>query len=170
MAKTTLAINANYGVATYDDGHQDHAIWINGESLCNYAFLGPNSESPCDYNGGQFALDGQNYRYVNLLLRLRESEDISTNIIPPNLSPEGISANQNLGIAWLGAAVRASVSKTPMGTRYHVRSTSPKLPVVAVPTRMEVSALRNSITSHRFFYGVVDDRDDEWSDNELAMR
>jgi hypothetical protein len=45
MAKTAFAANFNYGVATYDDGHQDHAIWVNGESACNYAFLGSNGEN-----------------------------------------------------------------------------------------------------------------------------
>lgn len=57
MAKTVFAGNFNYGVATYDDGHQDHAIWVNGESVCGYAYLGPNDENPCDYNGGWFELD-----------------------------------------------------------------------------------------------------------------
>jgi hypothetical protein len=62
MAKTVFAGNFNYGVATYDDGHQDHAIWVNGESVCGYAYLGPNNENPCSYNGGDFTLDSVNYR------------------------------------------------------------------------------------------------------------
>jgi hypothetical protein len=61
IAKTAFAGNFNYGVATYDDGHQDHAIWVNGENACNYEFLGPNSESPCSYNGGWFTLDEVTY-------------------------------------------------------------------------------------------------------------
>ena len=62
LARTAFAGNFNYGVATYDDGHQDHAIWVNGESACKYAYLGPNNEDPCKFNGGHFSLDGRSYK------------------------------------------------------------------------------------------------------------
>jgi hypothetical protein len=62
IAKTAFAGNFNYGVATYDDGHQDHAIWVNGENACNYAYLGPDNENPCSFNGGWFTLDEVTYR------------------------------------------------------------------------------------------------------------
>jgi hypothetical protein len=61
IAKTAFA-GFNYGVATYDDGHQDHAIWVNGENQCNYAYLGPENEDPCSFNGGFFSLDRITYR------------------------------------------------------------------------------------------------------------
>jgi hypothetical protein len=46
------------GVAHYnnDANHQDHAAWIDGQDACQYAFLGPNSQNPCDFNGGFFTL------------------------------------------------------------------------------------------------------------------
>jgi hypothetical protein len=46
------------GVAHYnnDANHQDHAAWISGQDACQYAFLGPNSQNPCEFNGGFFTL------------------------------------------------------------------------------------------------------------------
>jgi hypothetical protein len=61
MAMTASA-KLNYGIAQYDDGHADHAIWVDGENLCNYVFLGSNSDNPCFYNNGYFTLDGTSYR------------------------------------------------------------------------------------------------------------
>jgi hypothetical protein len=48
----------NIGVAHYnnDANHQDHAAWIDGQDACQYAFLGPNSQNPCEFNGGFFTL------------------------------------------------------------------------------------------------------------------
>jgi hypothetical protein len=55
----------NTGTAYYNDGHSDNAVWIDGDSACDYVYLGPASSNPCNYNGGWFkAQNGVTYRLV----------------------------------------------------------------------------------------------------------
>jgi hypothetical protein len=63
MAQQALA-TFNYGYATYNDGHKDNAIWVDGENQCDYAYLGHTNESPCSYNGGWFELNNIWYDMV----------------------------------------------------------------------------------------------------------
>jgi hypothetical protein len=54
----------DFGIAYYTDGHQDNAIWIDGENPCDYVYLGSHTtQNPCKYNGGHFkAQNGFSYR------------------------------------------------------------------------------------------------------------
>jgi hypothetical protein len=55
LAAPTLA-TINKGKAYYDSGNVDTALWIDGESACNYTYQGHPPENPCKYNGGGFKL------------------------------------------------------------------------------------------------------------------
>lgn len=55
----------NTGTAYYNDGHQDNAAWVDGQSACDYAYLGPADQNPCTYNSGWFtAPNSITYRLV----------------------------------------------------------------------------------------------------------
>jgi hypothetical protein len=53
------------GVAHYADGHSDQAVWIDGQSACDYTFMGPSNGNLCTYNNGVFtASNGYTYRFT----------------------------------------------------------------------------------------------------------
>ena len=64
IAKSAFAGNFRYGPAFYADGHQDNSIWVNGDSGCQYVYLGPYDSNPCAYKGGWFELDDVWYQLV----------------------------------------------------------------------------------------------------------
>lgn len=42
------------GTAYYSDGHSDQAVWLYGDSACDYVYMGPSDDDICAYNGGWF--------------------------------------------------------------------------------------------------------------------
>jgi len=64
IAKTAFADRFIYGTASYEDGHQDHALWVYGTTGCQYVYFGPYETNPCAYKGGWFKLDNIEYQLV----------------------------------------------------------------------------------------------------------
>lgn len=55
------------GVAYYTDGHSDQAVWLYGDSACDYVYMGPSDDDICAWNDGWFtAQNGYTckYRYL----------------------------------------------------------------------------------------------------------